>query len=343
VPPHALLRRAQLAGVAALVVAATCVTCTSGAGAADARSGSLGARERQVLFELYADDTAIARARAAADHASVQADAIDRRLVLARRETRLARNALQAARGRLANRLTAWYEQGTPPDAVEIFLGASSLSDALSELELWHRATGSDSSVITSTTSAGSRFARATRTLASAHASAIAHHDALVARVGDLQRARSEQAALLASLRRQDQAAAARRRVDALAQRAAKAAKRSATLTPAPAAADPTPVVQVDPPPVLVNPVHPGGTLSVSSTAYSLPGNTASGLPTAQGVCATDPSVIPLGTRFDVPGYGSCVAADTGSAIVGDRIDVWLPTLALADSWGRRQVVITFR
>ncbi len=52
--------------------------------------------------------------------------------------------------------------------------------------------------------------------------------------------------------------------------------------------------------------------------------------------------MIPLGTRFDVPGYGSCVAADTGSAIIGDRIDVWLPTLALADSWGRRQVTITF-
>jgi 3D (Asp-Asp-Asp) domain-containing protein len=341
VPPHALLRRARLAGVAALAVAATCVTCTSGAGAADARSGALGARERQALLELYADDTAIARARTAADRASVQADAIDRRLLLARREARLARNALQAARGRLANRLTAWYKEGAPPDAVEIFLGATSLSDALSELELWHRATGSDSSVIDATSNAGTRLTRATRSLASAHASAIAHHDSLVARIADLQRARSEQAALLDSLRRRRQAAT-RRRVDALAQRAAKAATRSAAISPPPAPIDPSPVVQVEPPPVLVNPVHSGGSLSVSSTAYSLPGNTASGLPTAQGVCATDPSVIPLGTRFDVPGYGSCIAADTGSAIVGDRIDVWLPTLALADSWGRRQVTITF-
>ena len=81
----------------------------------------------------------------------------------------------------------------------------------------------------------------------------------------------------------------------------------------------------------------------VSSTAYALPGHTASGLPVGQGVCAVDPSVIPMGTRFDVPGYGSCVAADTGSAIIGDRIDVWVPSEAQAASWGRRDVTITFQ
>ena len=68
-----------------------------------------------------------------------------------------------------------------------------------------------------------------------------------------------------------------------------------------------------------------GTTLSVSSTAYSLPGHTASGLPVGQGICATDPRVIPLGTRFDVPGYGPCVAADTGSSVIGATIDIWMP------------------
>ena len=84
-----------------------------------------------------------------------------------------------------------------------------------------------------------------------------------------------------------------------------------------------------------------GQTLTVSATAYGLPGHTASGLPTGPGICATDPSVIPLGTRFDVPGYGPCVAADTGSAIIGDRIDVWLP-YRQALAWGRQTVTITF-
>ena len=341
-PPHGLLSRARLAGVASLVVAATCVPCTTGAMAASAGSVALSVRERSLLYELYADDTAISRAQEAARQATAQAAAIDRRLVLARTEAALARNALHAARSRLASRLAAWYRQGTPPDAVEIFLGASSLSDALAEIELWHRATGLDRSVITQTTSARARYARAAGLLAAARASALAHRDALAGQVRDLTQARAEKAALLDSLQQQDRAARARRRVQALAHRAARAARRSAAISPAPAVGDPTPLVQVAPPPSIAAPIHPGGTLSVSSTAYSLPGNTASGLPTAQGVCAVDPSVIPLGTRFDVPGYGSCVAADTGSAIIGDRIDVWLPTLALADSWGRREVVITF-
>ena len=54
-------------------------------------------------------------------------------------------------------------------------------------------------------------------------------------------------------------------------------------------------------------------------------GTRRAGLPVGQGICATDPRVIPLGTRFDVPGYGPCVAADTGSAVIGATIDIWMP------------------
>ena len=38
--------------------------------------------------------------------------------------------------------------------------------------------------------------------------------------------------------------------------------------------------------------------------------------------------MIPLGTHIDVPGLRQAVAADTGGAIVGDRIDLWFPTVA---------------
>jgi 3D (Asp-Asp-Asp) domain-containing protein len=86
----------------------------------------------------------------------------------------------------------------------------------------------------------------------------------------------------------------------------------------------------------------PGTTLSVAATAYSLAGHTASGLPVGVGVCATDPRVIPLGTRFDIPGYGSCVAADTGSSVVGATIDIWMPD-AQASVYGRQTITITFR
>jgi 3D (Asp-Asp-Asp) domain-containing protein len=50
--------------------------------------------------------------------------------------------------------------------------------------------------------------------------------------------------------------------------------------------------------------------------------------------------VIPLGTRMTVPGYGEAVAADTGGAIVGSRIDLWFPTAQQADAWGVRTVTI---
>jgi cystine transport system substrate-binding protein len=82
-------------------------------------------------------------------------------------------------------------------------------------------------------------------------------------------------------------------------------------------------------------------TITVSSTGYSLPGPTATGMPTGWGVVAVDPSVIPLGTRLTIPGYGEGVAADTGGAVRGNAIDLWFPTLAQANAWGRRTVTIT--
>ncbi len=50
---------------------------------------------------------------------------------------------------------------------------------------------------------------------------------------------------------------------------------------------------------------------------------TAIGIPLQYGVVAVDPTVIPLGSRLYVQGYGLAVAADTGSAIRGDRIDLF--------------------
>ena len=71
------------------------------------------------------------------------------------------------------------------------------------------------------------------------------------------------------------------------------------------------------------------------------PGHTATGIPVGWGVVAVDPSLIPLGTRLTIPGYGEAVAADTGSSVRGARIDLWFPTLAQARAWGRRTITIT--
>jgi 3D (Asp-Asp-Asp) domain-containing protein len=59
------------------------------------------------------------------------------------------------------------------------------------------------------------------------------------------------------------------------------------------------------------------------------------------GVVAVDPSVIPLGTRLTIPGYGEGIAADTGPAVRGAMIDLWFPSAAQAAAWGKRAVTIT--
>ena len=81
-------------------------------------------------------------------------------------------------------------------------------------------------------------------------------------------------------------------------------------------------------------------TLTVSATAYTLRGRTATGLPTSWGIVAVDPNVIPLGTRMTIPGYGEAIAADTGSAVRGATIDVWVPDGAAAVAFGRRTITI---
>lgn len=57
-------------------------------------------------------------------------------------------------------------------------------------------------------------------------------------------------------------------------------------------------------------------------------------------VIAVDPKIIPLGTKVWVEGYGNAVAADTGGAIKGKKIDVLVPTTSKAKSWGRKKVRI---
>ncbi|WP_242248243.1 3D domain-containing protein [Bacillus cereus group sp. BfR-BA-01523] len=56
---------------------------------------------------------------------------------------------------------------------------------------------------------------------------------------------------------------------------------------------------------------------------------------------AVDPSVIPLGSTVNVEGYGIAIAADTGGAIKGHKIDVLMPDKASSSNWGRKNVKVT--
>lgn len=86
-------------------------------------------------------------------------------------------------------------------------------------------------------------------------------------------------------------------------------------------------------------------TLNMIATAYWADpswsnGRTATGVPARYGVAAVDPSVIPLGTSLYIPGYGYAVAADTGGAIIGDRIDLCFDTGQQAMDYGRQSVTV---
>ena len=85
--------------------------------------------------------------------------------------------------------------------------------------------------------------------------------------------------------------------------------------------------------------------MAMEATAY-LPadgdgyGITAMGIPATYGVAAVDPSVIPLGSRLYVPGYGEAIAADTGGAINGYRIDLCMESYDQAMAFGRRVITV---
>lgn len=102
-----------------------------------------------------------------------------------------------------------------------------------------------------------------------------------------------------------------------------------------------------------------GKKLTVTATAYTPWDAGCGGLPVIQrklaaynvpdgwGIIAVDPRVIPLGSKVYVSGYGNAIAADTGGAIKGNRIDVCFWTggesgaRRAALNWGSRTITIT--
>ena len=83
-----------------------------------------------------------------------------------------------------------------------------------------------------------------------------------------------------------------------------------------------------------------GSTIPMLVTSYNDGGQTASAYNAQLGVCAVDPRVVPWGTYFTVPGYGTCYAGDIGTWIQNDTVDVWLPGTQ-ANNWGVQDRTIT--
>ncbi len=87
-------------------------------------------------------------------------------------------------------------------------------------------------------------------------------------------------------------------------------------------------------------------TYVMEATAYFDGLITASGMrpvrdPSGLSTVAVDPSVIPLGSKLYIEGYGYAIAADTGSAIKNLKIDLYMNSLAECYTFGRRNVSVS--
>jgi 3D (Asp-Asp-Asp) domain-containing protein len=82
---------------------------------------------------------------------------------------------------------------------------------------------------------------------------------------------------------------------------------------------------------------------SFTATAYCLKGRTALGHGVRRGVIAADPRILRLGSRINLGAgsySGEYLVSDTGGAVKGRKIDIWMPSCAEARRFGRRTVSI---
>lgn len=370
-PPVSPVRSRSRARV--VLAAALCAAAFVSPGTTDESDGlatrraNLVSAEREALLRLYAAETAVDRARKQVAGLGAAVERLAREVRASRRYRSIATTSLAASRARVSNTLRRLYIDGPPPDAIAVLLGAQSFDEAVDGMDTLRLVADQNRSLAQRAEArAAALQAAVVRLERRSTALEAARRDA-TASVASLQAIVADRTRYVASLREERRLTDARLRRLAAEARAAAARSRAITAeaATAPPAPDPTPPGRTtsaeegttvsDPPPdpgpaarepepsPKPAPRAPDGsrTITVSATAYSLSGTTASGLPVGPGIIAVDPSVIPLGTRVFVPGYGEAVAADTGSAVQGNIIDVWLPSYADAVAWGRKSLTIT--
>jgi peptidoglycan DL-endopeptidase CwlO len=336
---HSTSDAARLAAVFTgfLLVASVPVALAADASGQDSQVASLRAsdeslegRANAATLELYALEAELEQARSATATIAGRQAQVERDRAAARKQLGIARNAVQVSETRLAELVRALYEQPGQADPLAVLLGAQSLEEAMTGLDSLSRAAGENNRIIEQARASRTRLAALDTRLAARDAELTQLAAAAAAHARSLADAAETRKRFVAGLRHQQGLNAARiASIEAQARSAEARTTEIATTT--------APVTTAVSAPVATS----GGTLTVSSTGYSLRGRTATGLPTAHGVVAVDPSVIPLGTRMTIPGYGEAIAADIGGAVRGNSIDLWFSSTAKAMAWGRRTVTIT--
>ena len=86
------------------------------------------------------------------------------------------------------------------------------------------------------------------------------------------------------------------------------------------------------------------GPYRVAATAYDLSGITRAGTRPHVGVVSADWAFLPLGTRIRITGAGQFsgiyLVTDSGTKVVGRRIDIYVPSRILARRFGRKLVFV---
>jgi len=292
---------------------------------------ALATKSRSALLGLYALDSRLTQAHAelASIHARVTALRAERLQI--QLQAKIVSRNLRHSQQLLGAHLRTLYEEGEP-NALAILLGADSLDDAVTRLNELEQSSNQSEAAVTDTRRGREQLTQLADTLAAQTRAAEALEARARATAASLEQARASRIAYLASLARERKLTT--RQISRLDTRARRVVEHAQTIQGRSEAAGhaPTPTAP---------PAAAPGSITVTATGYSLPGHTSTGLPVGYGVVAVDPSVIPLGTKLTIPGYGEGVAADTGSAVTGYMIDLWFPTLADALAWGRRTVTIT--
>ena len=329
-----------------LVLAAASAASGAGPGPSErdlrAQASALASKARSASLDLYALDSRLTAARSRL--AALQTSAARLRLQQQTLATQIAatQHTLVTSQKHLGANLRVLYEAGDP-DPIAVILGAQSLNEAVTTLDNLKRVADQSSRYVRASRDAERRLVALRLQLATRHARIAAAVRSAQRTTTSLAAAQADRLSFISRLRAER--ALKTSQIQSLEASVQLAEAKSQTLTAAAAASGPAASLTSTAstaPPAPPPAQSPGGrTLTVSATAYSLPGHTASGLPVGWGVVAVDPTVIPLSTRMTIPGYGEGVAADVGSGIRGAMIDLWFPTLGQALAWGRRTVTIT--
>ena len=296
----------------------------------------LASRAHGALLDLYALDTRYDAAQTRLASLQAQAAQLRGQQALLAQQIDATKRSLTVSQQQLGANLRLLYKQGDT-SALAVMLGATSLSDAITQIDDLNRVADESEQVVAATTFARARLAGLRRALTEHRAQVDADLAAAQQTAHQLLTARAERSSFIAQLRSEQSLKVAQ--IGAMELRAHAAEVKSqelqaAALTaqaaaPARSGRRSTPVPAAD-----------GRTLTVSSTGYRCP-DARERHARRLGRRRRRPDGDPARHADTIPGYGEGVAADTGSARQGRDIDLWFPTLAQARAWGRRTITIT--